>query len=190
MNRRVLQTLSFAVGVGLSVGAFAQTNMPRGTERAPAQLSATDQKFINEAAIGGQFEVEAGKIAERSANPQIKQFGARMVKDHSAAGAKLKQLATARGAAVPQDLDPKHAQIRDRLASLKGAGFDREYIQEMVGDHDKDAQAFANAAQSLSDPQLRRFAVDTLSVIQAHDKMAHEIATSMTATGSSTPRSH
>jgi predicted outer membrane protein len=59
----------------------------------------------------------------------------------------------------------------------------------MVKDHDEDAQAFANAAQGLNDPQLRRFAVDTLPVIQAHDKMAHEIASSLTATGSSTPRS-
>jgi predicted outer membrane protein len=83
MNTRILRSLSFAVGVGLSAGAFAQTNMPRGIEPgqgARAQLSAADERFANEAAIGGQFEVEAGKIAERSANPQIKEFGARMVK--------------------------------------------------------------------------------------------------------------
>jgi putative membrane protein len=191
MNRRLLRTVSFAVGVGLSAGAFAQANTPRGSEpaqRAPVQLSAADQKFLNEAAIGGQFEVDAGKIAERSANPQIKEFGARMVKDHGAADTKLKQLATAQGATVPQKLDAKHAKIRDHLASLKGAEFDREYIREMVKDHDEDAQAFANAAKSLNDPQLKRFAADTLPVIQAHDKMAHDIAASLTATGSSSPR--
>jgi putative membrane protein len=191
MNRRILRTVSFAVGVGLSAGAFAQANVPRGTEpaqQAPAKLSATDQKFLNEAAIGGQFEVEAGKIAERSANPQIKEFGARMVKDHGAAGAKLKTLATAQGATVSQDLDLKHAQILEHLASLKGAEFDREYIREMVKDHDEDAQAFANAAKTLNDPQLKRFTSDTLPVIQAHDKMAHDIAASMMATGSSAPR--
>jgi hypothetical protein len=33
--------------------------------REPARLGAADQKFISEAAVGGQFEVEAGKIAER-----------------------------------------------------------------------------------------------------------------------------
>jgi putative membrane protein len=191
MNRSILWTVSFAIGVGLIAGSFAQTNMPRASEpaqRAPAQLSAADQKFINEAAIGGQFEVEAGKIAEGSANPQIKEFGARMVKDHGAAGAKLKQLTTAQGVRVPQELDAKHAQIRDHLTSLKGAEFDREYIREMVKDHDEDAQVFANAAKTLNDPQLKRFAAETLPVIQAHDKMAHDIAASMMATGSSAPR--
>jgi|SRR5215469_4395335 putative membrane protein len=191
MNRRILWTVSFAVGVGLSVGAFAQTNMPRGTEpaqRAPAQLSAADRKFIEEAAIGGQFEVDAGKIAERSVNPQIKEFGARMVKDHSAADAKLKQIAASQGATVPQELDAKHAQIRDHLASLKGVEFDREYISEMVKDHDEDEQVFANTAKTLNDLQLRRFAADTLPVIQSHDKMAHEIVSAMTATGTSTRR--
>jgi putative membrane protein len=191
MKRLILSIASFAVGIGLSAGAFAQTNMVRGTEptqRAPEQLSAADQKFISEAAIGGQFEVEAGKIAEHSASPQVKEFGARMVKDHGAAYAKLKQLATMRGAKTPQGLDAKHAEIRDHLASLKGSEFDREYIREMVKDHDEDVQAFADAARTLNDPQFRRFAADTLPVIQAHDKMAHEIAASMTATGSSTPR--
>jgi putative membrane protein len=191
MNTRILRSLSFAVGVGLSAGAFAQTNMPRGIEPgqgARAQLSAADERFANEAAIGGQFEVEAGKIAERSANPQIKEFGARMVKDHGAGGAKLKALMTNRGARVPQGLDSKHAEIRDHLASLKGAEFDREYIREMVKDHDEDSQTFADAAKSLSDTQLKGFAAETLPVIKDHDKMAHEIAASITVTGSSAPR--
>ena len=190
MNKRLLKTMSFVIGVGLS-GMFAQTELPRGAEAAPqkaAQLSVTDENFLNEAAIGGQFEVEAGKIAERASDPRIKNFGARMVKDHSAAGAKLKRIAAAKGAMVPQQLDAKHAQIRDRLASLKGAEFDREYIQEMVKDHDEDAQTFTDAAQNVNDPQIKRFAADTLRVIQAHDKMAHEIATSMNASGSSAAR--
>jgi len=191
MNKRILRAVSFAVGVSLSAGAFAQASTPRGAEpaqRAPVRLSASDQKFINEAAVGGQFEVEAGKIAERSANPQIKEFGDRMVKDHSAANADLKQLASTQGGTVPQRLDVKHTQLRDHLASLKGAEFDREYIRQMVKDHDQDAQVFANAAKTLSDPQLKRFAADTLQVVQSHEKMAHDIAASMAATGSSTPR--
>jgi putative membrane protein len=191
MSKAFLKTVSFAIGIGISVGAFAQTNMRGSTEagrQAPAQLSAGDATFINEAAIGGQFEVEAGKIAERSANSQIKQFGARMVKDHSAVGAKLKTIAAAKGITVPQDLDSKHAQVRDHLGSLRGGEFDREYIREMVKDHDEDAQAFADATRTLKDPQLKRFAAETLPVIQAHDKMAHEIAASMTATGSSADR--
>ena len=149
-------------------------------------LSAADQNFINEAAIGGQFEVEAGKLAQRSANPQIKEFRPRD-EDDSAAGAKLKRIAAAKGVMVSQDLDAKHANTRDHLASLKGPEFDREYIQEMVKDHDEDAQIFADAAQNGNDPQIKRFAADTLSVIKAHDKMAHEIAASMTASGSSAP---
>jgi len=188
MNKRLFKTLSFVIGFGLS-GVSAQTNMSsaEAAPRSPAQLSAADQNFINEAAIGGQFEVEAGKLAQRSANPQIKKFGSRMVKDHSAAGAKLKRIAAAKGVMVSQDLDAKHANTRDHLASLKGAEFDREYIQEMVKDHDEDAQIFADAAQNGNDPQIKRFAADTLSVIKAHDKMAHEIAASMTASGSSAP---
>jgi putative membrane protein len=188
MRSRFLQSAAFAIGIGLSAAAFAQANAP-GARTPATPLSPADANFVKEAAIGGQFEVEAGKVAERSSNPQVRQFGARMVKDHSAAGAKLKTFAAEKGMTVPQELDAQHAQIRDHLASLKGAEFDHEYIREMVKDHDEDARAFTDAARTLKDPQLRRFAADTLPVIQAHDQMAHQIEASMTATGSSVPRS-
>jgi putative membrane protein len=187
MTNRFLQTAAFAIGVGLSTTAFAQPSpSTAGTPAAP--LSAADANFAKEATIGGQFEVETGKVAERSSNPQVRQFGARMVKDHSAAGAKLKSIASERSVTVPQELDAQHAQIRDHLASLKGAEFDHEYMREMVKDHDEDARTFADAARTLTDRQLKRFAADTLPVIQTHDRMAHQIEASITATGSSSPR--
>jgi putative membrane protein len=173
-------TSSFAIALLASAAAFAQGNtltQPPASMHAPnsTQFSATDQKFVNEAAIGGKFEVEAGKLAEKSSNGEVRGFGQRMVKDHSAAGDQLKQIVTAEGGNVPQQLDQKHQQLLDKLASLKGTEFDREYMQNMVKDHDEDTQKFADAAKNLSDPKLKRFAQETLSVIQNHDKMAHQI---------------
>jgi putative membrane protein len=163
----------------VSGAAFAQS-APQASPSAPAganpgKLSAADQKFVQSAAVGGLYEVEAGRIAEKSANPQVKQFGARMVRDHSAANAKLKQIVTAQGGAVPQSLDQDHQQQLDQLRSMHGSEFAHAYMQDMVKDHDTDAQEFGQAAQSLDDPQLKTFAQQTLKVIEAHDKMAHQI---------------
>jgi predicted outer membrane protein len=113
------------------------------------KLSVADQKFVDSAAVGGLYEVEAGKLAEKSANPQVKQFGARMVHDHGAAGAKLKQIVTAQGGTAPQELDQEHQQKLDHLRSLRGSEFAQAYMQDMVKDHDTDAQEFGQAAQSL-----------------------------------------
>lgn len=145
------------------------------------KLSAADQKFIQSAAVGGLFEVEAGRLAEKSANRQVKKFGARMVRDHGAANAKLKQIVTAQGGTVPQSLDQDHQQQLDHLRALHGQEFAQAYMQNMVKDHDTDAQEFGQAAQSLDDPQLKSFAQQTLKVIEAHDKMAHQITGKMAA---------
>jgi putative membrane protein len=180
MNR-LLQCVSIAIGVTASATAFGQTTAnpaapAAGTMQSAGKLSTSDQKFVNEAASGGLFEVDAGKLAEKSADPQVRKFGARMVQDHSAADNKLKQIAAAQGGMVPSTLDQDHKQKLDRLASLHGQDFNRQYMAMMVQDHDADTQDFAKAAQDLKDPQLKQFAAQTLKTIKNHDAMAHQIA--------------
>jgi putative membrane protein len=55
-----------------------------------------DAKFYRDAAEGGMAEVAMGNLAQQKAqSPSVKDFGAQMVKDHSAANEKLKALASA-----------------------------------------------------------------------------------------------
>jgi putative membrane protein len=182
---KYLHGLVIAGGLLAAGGAFAQSTPQSTLPAAPGgnsgKLSAGDQKFVESAAIGGLYEVEAGRVAEKSANAQVKKFGARMVHDHSAANAKLKQIVTAQGGNVPQALDQDHQQQLDHLKSLHGSEFAQTYMQNMVKDHDTDAQEFGQAAQGLDDPQLKSFAQQTLKVIETHDKMAHQITDKMAA---------
>jgi len=191
-SRLFATTIALCLLMGTS--AFAQqppqpTPQPNATHPSPQshqKLSQADQKFVKEAAMGGQFEVELGRLAQQNANDQrVKDFGARMVQDHGNANAMLTAIATGKGETMPQQLDAKHAQLRDRLAGLRGAEFDRAYISNMVKDHDEDARAFAKEAQNGRDEEIKLFAKETLAVVQDHDKLAHEIHASLTAVGSS-----
>ncbi|HZT89304.1 MAG TPA: DUF4142 domain-containing protein [Stellaceae bacterium] len=194
MKKRLLQSASFLIGVALSTAALAQPApasggaAPAPANRPEAQLSAADQDFVKQAAIGGRFEVEAGRLAEHSANSQVREFGSRMVRDHSAADAKLRAVAKSLGETLPQGLDQEHAQLLDRLKSLRGPEFSREYMGNMVRDHDQDVQLFRKEAHAADNPKIRHWAEQTLPVIESHDRMAHEIEASLMATGSSTER--
>jgi len=177
-----------------SVSAFAAAALIAGPVFAqqmraappPPQMSRADMNFMKEAATGGMAEVELGKLAQQNAqSDDVKQFGARMVEDHGAAGNELTTLAGNKGVRLPEQLDAKHAQLRDKLARLRGAEFDRTYMREMTKDHDKDLKAFRRQAQSASDPDLKQFAAKTAGVIEQHDKMAHDIGQSLNAVGSS-----
>jgi putative membrane protein len=186
IHRHLLSTL--AVALLLSTPAFAQHPMtgPQKTAAPQHELNQKDMEFVKKAAIGGMAEVELGKLAQQNGHsPDVKSFGARMVQDHSRAADQLTNVAKDRGVQLPQQLDTEHMAMRDRLAKLQGDAFDRAYMKMMVADHDKDMKEFRRQAQTGQDRELKRFARETLTVIEQHDQLAHNIERSMVAVGSS-----
>jgi putative membrane protein len=109
-----------------------------------------DKDFINDAAIAGMAEVELGRMAsQKGTSPDVKKFGKMMVDDHTAAGDRLKALATQYSIEWPTALDDKHRDLRDKLAKLSGREFDREYMSEMVDGH----ESVANKLESRIDKE-------------------------------------
>jgi putative membrane protein len=142
-----------------------------------SKLAPSDRTFIKKAAEGGLAEVELGKLAtEKAASPEVKQFGQRMVEDHSKANEQLKQVASEKGVAVPEKLSPKDAATKARLEKLSGKAFDRAYMHDMVVDHTKDVSEFRMEAKNAKDPDVKNFASQTLPVIEDHLKEAKSIA--------------
>jgi putative membrane protein len=129
----------------------------------------SDRHFLVKAAEGGMTEVELGQIAQQKASSQdVKQFGARMVDDHSKADTELKGIAQQQGVSIPTKLDARHQAAVDKLSKLSGADFDRAYVNDMVKDHQADEAEFQKASTSAQDPQVKDFASKTLPVIQSH----------------------
>lgn len=181
---KVAPALAGAVVCALCVAgpAFAQHGAQgthaQGTQARPAKAaSAADKAFVDEAASGGLMEVELGRLAmERASSAEVKQFGQRMVNDHSAANDKLKQAASSSGIDVPAAMDAKHKATTTHLQSLKGAEFDRAYMQHMVSDHQKDVAAFEKQSKSASAASIRTFAAETLPTLQEHLREAQRVA--------------
>lgn len=139
-------------------------------------LGDADREFIQKAANGGLAEVELGNVAvQRAERPIVKEFGAKMVKDHGAANADLATLARAKGVDMPTTLDPAHQAVRDRLMALQGADFDRAYMQDMVSDHTQDLAEFEKASQTASDADVRSWAAARLPVLREHLALARDV---------------
>ena len=108
-----------------------------GTSGRDTDVSKGDRDFVNDLTIANMAEIELGRMAaEKAANAEVKRFGQMMVDDHTAAGEKLKPIAAQHSITMPTELDEKHADLRDKLAKLGGAEFDREYMKAMVGGHE------------------------------------------------------
>jgi putative membrane protein len=198
--KRLIGTSALTVAVLAAAAAQAQTS-GAGAQQAPEKsgqaVSSDAHEFINKMASSGMAEVQLGKLAtERAENADVKAFGQMMVKDHTQANNQLKKVASQLNVELPKALDPKHQQLHDRLAKLKGAEFDREYIQAMVAEHKQDASELRDRTRQMTsakpaDPSrpgavgttgdptreqaLTQWASKTLPVIEKHLERAQEI---------------
>jgi predicted outer membrane protein/sporulation protein YlmC with PRC-barrel domain len=159
--------------------ALAQT--PQATPR-PAATQAGAQvpaaaDFVNRAAISNMFEIQSSQLAQQKAqNDRVRQFAQSMVRDHTAAGDKLKSSAQGiQGATIPSSLDQPHQQMVQTLQSASGPGFDRDYVQMQVTAHRDAVSLFDQYAQNGDNQQLKQFAQQTLPTLREHLQSVEQI---------------
>jgi putative membrane protein len=170
-------TGSQAPNMGTDSGKSSKSSKSDSSSASSGQLSAADKKFVTDAAQGGMAEVELGQLATQNAESQeVKDFGQRMVTDHTKANDQLKQIAEQKGVTLPSDLPAKEKSMKDKMSKLKGEQFDRAYMQHMVMDHKKDVAEFQKASTTCKDSDLKSFASQTLPTLQDHLKQAQEVS--------------
>jgi putative membrane protein len=138
-----------------------------------ANRMVADNSFATKAAQGGMAEVQLGNLAKARAHSQeVKDFGQRMVTDHTKVNDQLKQIAAKTGMTLPTGLDAKDQATYDRLSKLSGVEFDRAYMRDMVSDHRGDVAEFRHESEHGANPDLKGFATATLPVLEEHLKLA------------------
>ena len=151
---------------------------------APDQLNDSDRLFIDALAAGGMAEVEAGKLASRvTGNAMVRQFGERMIQDHSQANKQLMDLATAAKVPLPGGPDTEHRTVQQQLEQLHGVAFDVVYARRQVQDHARTVQLLEYEIGSGQNPRLKDFASETLPVVLEHLAMAQRLDAELTGAG-------
>jgi len=168
-----------AATTGASANATG-TNRAAGATGAAANASRRDRGFVTDAAASGMAEVMLGKLAQaQGASPEVKQYGAQMVADHTKANEELMALAQARNIAPPAQPTAAQQRMHDNMAKLQGNAFDRLYMATMVKDHTKAVSLFEKQSKSGDDAELKAFAQKTLPTLQEHLKMTQALAQSV-----------
>lgn len=161
-------TGSSATGGGAAPAAQPGTGT-RNTPKKEERLARGDRKFIQDAAEGGMFEVEAGQLAAaKSSDDQVKSFANTLVEQHKAANTELTQLANSKGVELPAA--PSHGERRkvEKLGKLSGSKFDNEFVKTAIKDHEKDIKKFQKASGKVKDPDLKAWIDKTLPTLREH----------------------
>ena len=132
-----------------------------------------EQEFVRQAMAGSMAEIELAKLAQQKAGSSgVRQLAQRIQQDHQKATQDLQSIAQQSGVGTAGSSDaPDGQEHMQRLQKLSGAEFDREYVELMVDDHQKDIDEFEQAARDTTGA-LQQFAQNTVPVLRVHRQLA------------------
>jgi len=145
--------------------------------RDASNIGRTDRKFIDAAAQSGLAEIALGQLAmQRARDPRVRDYARQLVADHQASNARLQQITSARGLALPTQ--PAHGQVSELrdLQRRSGDDFDQHFLDVMVRDHQKAEDLFNQEIKGRhEDGDLKNFAQTTVIVLQRHYAQAQQL---------------
>jgi len=142
-------------------------------DRSTTVVSTSDRDFASKAAQGGMAEVELGNLAQqRGSNAQIKDFGKKLVEDHTKLNTDLKDIAAKLNLSLPMDVSREQRKTIDKFSKLSGAEFDREFWKDSVGDHRADIDEFRKESDRGENQDLRSFASNSIPTLEDHLRLA------------------
>ncbi|HUS24049.1 MAG TPA: DUF4142 domain-containing protein [Candidatus Binatia bacterium] len=148
------------------------------SKTAEVVMSNDEKDFFETAASANMFEVAAGKLAQTMGGSEtVKEYGTRMVADHTKATAELKDLAEKKGVQLPTAMLTRHQKMYNHLKKQKaGKDFDGAFHTAMLVSHKEAVSLFDKAARKSKDDDVKEFAAKVLPTLQEHGGMAKDLA--------------
>lgn len=132
-----------------------------------------DQGFLQAVFSDGLAEMARGQLAEQQAQAAaVLAYARRMVADHARLSEEARQIARHLGAHLAQTVDAAQQQAMADLERLSGGDFDRHYLRHEVEAHEKALATATQCADAAAGAQIRVFADQVASLLQAHLDLA------------------
>jgi len=153
-----------------ATGAWAQSAGP------------TDPQIAAIVVTANQVDIDAGKLAKsKGHSQQVKEFGQRMVTDHSAVNKSATELVTKLHVtpetnSTSESLKKGGDENLAKLKGLSGAAFDKAYIDHEVAYHEAVISALDKTLiPSAQNAELKALLVKVRPAFEAHLQMAKQL---------------
>lgn len=176
---RFTKTL-IAAAFALGASSFAQAQ-DSATQQAP-----TDPEIAHVVVTANTIDVEAGKLAQTKAqNKEVKALAKQMVTDHTAVNKQASDLAKKLGV-TPKDNETSKSLASnakanmDKMKGLKGAAFDKAYVDNEVTFHQSVLDALDKTLiPNAKNEELKALMTKVRPNIAAHLEHAKQIQTTL-----------
>jgi putative membrane protein len=151
-----------------------------------AQSGPSDPQIAHIVVTANQIDVDAGKIAKsKSKNKEVQAFAQQMITDHTAVNKQAAALAKKLGV-KPENNDTSKALKKGaqenvaNLKKLKGAAFDKAYVDHEVAYHQQVLDAIDKVlVPSAQNAELKGLIVKVRPAFQAHLEHAKHLQASL-----------
>lgn len=162
----------FFVGALISTAAFGDKKTEYDLDDFLARIHNVNQE-----------EIAAGQLAqEKGLSKKVKDYGAKLVKDHTLADGKVLKLAQKHRIDLESTL-PKsigeagqrvmHSTNKEQLSLLSGEKFDQKFIELMKDGHDKAISLLESA--KVKDLEAQKLAAELLPELKEHRQMLKDL---------------
>jgi putative membrane protein len=146
----------------------------------------SDEEFIKKAYSGNTDEIQLSELAKKkSTNKQITDFADMLIKDHQKANSELKAIAMEMKVKTPEGPSIEGKIKEEELEMKKTDGFDSSYINYTIKEHEKDIDTYKQASAEVANASLKKYAKNTMEVINKHLEKAKQISSALESSTSS-----
>ena len=140
-----------------------------------AAHAAPPRVFLNDVIRGDNGEIRLGALAETHGGSRaVRDYGRTLNRDHTFAKRQVVPVARSFNVPISGNITPEAREAYDHLLRLRGREFDREFVQHMVDDHQKDIAKFEDQART-GDRRTASLARRQLPVLRKHLRIAQSI---------------
>jgi putative membrane protein len=133
-----------------------------------------DAKFLTKVVPGIAASVKIIEYAEKNASDEkVRDFAQRVLKQHKESVKTASDHAKRLNIAVVTDPDKDSKETIDKLSKLNGSGLDVAFLEWLSHIH-HDAMLFENEVKNGTDPELKTYAKNSITVGNEHLKEARE----------------
>jgi putative membrane protein len=170
----------------LSVVAFNAINkngnkLVSAIKPSSTPLSDADQQLLMQVAAGGQRQLALSQaLLDKVSNQQVKLLAASEVEEQTTVGAKLQEIATAKGITLPPNPDTAAQGLVSQTQNLMGSDADNFYLTEGgIKGHELLQSTMQTVLKTAKDPALKKLATATLPVIRTHLAVSKDVKGTM-----------
>ena len=180
-NNKLLMKNTITLICGISV-----TLLLAGTARATdytgsQQLSAQDKEFAESAMASGKSNVQLGDMAsQKGSGTEVKELGSMVSKSDTKSNEALKEMLDKKGVSTEMTSATSSMQSAGQsLEGVTGANVDKDCVQGIVKNAEKNVAACKKEIADGQDTELRVYAAKELPIQEEHLKLAEHVESTL-----------